>query len=247
MVLVVVCGTLVVAGAGLGGRVAVWAGVILVIGTVVWTGGMVAVRAEATETGVKVWAVLVAILGTIVLTRASVMVGAAAGTVLLVTTGSTPPIEAARGSGMGTDAELSAVLGSLMRSISVGRVFFSTVPRRVSTAVAVVVLLGIPGAAGSPVSILSSTVCELMLDVLVEIIVAAAAELSDPVSELVEIVSGTSAGVVASGENASNSATGAGDVADASEGAGESRAFGLFFAASFSFFRKKTCCWYTIR
>lgn len=82
-----------------------------------------------------------------------------------------------------------------------------------------------------------------MFDTPLEIVVAATAELSDPVVEPAKTVSGTGVGVVASGENASNSVTGAGDDADASEGAGDSSAFGWFFAASFSFLRKKTCCW----
>ena len=75
-----------------------------------------------------------------------------------------------------------------------------------------------------------------MLDALVEVAVAV-------VVELLEHVSGPSEALLAPGENASNSVTGAGEDAEASEGSGESRAFELFLVASFSFLRKKTCCW----
>lgn len=187
--------------------------------------------------------VLVAIVGTIVLTGASVVVGAAVGVVLLVTIGSTTPTEAARGSGMGTDAEVSAKLGSLVISISTGRALSVTVLQGFSIAAVVVVLLDTSRATGAPVSTLSITVCELMLDALVEVVVAVVVEPSEPVSDPSEPVSGIGEAVVASGENASNSATGAGEDADASEGSGDRSAFGLFFTASFSFFRKKTCCW----
>ena len=170
------------------------------------------------------------------------MLATGVGMVLLAKTGETTPAEAARGSKTGADTGVTASLDSAVISVSVGRAFWSTVLRGVSIAAAVVVLLDISRATGVPISILCITFCELMLDALVEVAVAVVAEPLEHVSGPSEPVSGKGEAVLAPGENASSSVTGAGEDADASEGSGDSRAFGLFLVASFSFFRKKTCC-----
>lgn len=162
--------------------------------------------------------------------------------VLVVTAGSTTPTEAAHGPGIGAGTGVPAILGSLVIFISVGRAFWSTVSRGVATAAVVVMLLDGPRAAGATISILCITVCELMLDALVEVVVAVVVVPLEHVSGPTEAVSGMGEAMLAAGENASNSVTGAGEDADASDGSGDSRAFELFLAASFSFFRKKTCC-----